>query len=275
MVESPISQIGQVVTLTGHEHRPATMADAPHPVFVRAFEYPQGYRGHSHRHRLAQIVYPIRGVVSVRTGDGTWVVTERVAVAVPPWREHRVSAHGNASLRSVFVDPDARPGLTTGEVTAIRVTPLLHELITEAGRHYTDLDADGLGAAVVDLIAGLLPRMARAGESLWVPRVDHPLLRPVAEALDREPGHPAGIGHWAAEVGLSARHFSRLFRQETGVTFSTWRALHRTQAALVLLASGRPVTRVATDLGYSSTSAFIEMFKRHTGRTPGAARHGR
>jgi AraC-like DNA-binding protein len=44
---------------------------------------------------------------------------------------------------------------------------------------------------------------------------------------------------------------------------------------LVLLASGRPVTRVATDLGYSSTSAFIEMFKRHTGRTPGAARHGR
>jgi AraC-like DNA-binding protein len=25
------------------------------------------------------------------------------------------------------------------------------------------------------------------------------------------------------------------------------------------------------DLGYSSTSAFIEMFKRHTGRTPGVA----
>jgi AraC-like DNA-binding protein len=53
------------------------------------------------------------------------------------------------------------------------------------------------------------------------------------------------------------------------VTFSTWRSLHGTQAA------GRPVTRVAADLGYGSTSAFIEMFKRHTGRTPGAARHGR
>jgi len=25
------------------------------------------------------------------------------------------------------------------------------------------------------------------------------------------------------------------------------------------------------DLGYSSTSSFIEMFKRHTGKTPGAA----
>jgi AraC-like DNA-binding protein len=44
---------------------------------------------------------------------------------------------------------------------------------------------------------------------------------------------------------------------------------------LLLLAPGRPVTRIATDLGYRSTSAFIEMFKRHTGRTPSAARHDR
>jgi AraC-like DNA-binding protein len=57
------------------------------------------------------------------------------------------------------------------------------------------------------------------------------------------------------------------------VTFSTWRSLHRTQAALA--GGDRPTGRVAADLGYGSTSAFIEMFKRHTGRTPGAARHGR
>jgi AraC-like DNA-binding protein len=114
--------------------------------------------------------------------------------------------------------------------------------------------------------------MARPEESLWVPRVDHPLLRPVVDALEREPGHAGGVDVWARSVGLSTRHFSRLFKQDAGVTFSTWRALHRTQAALVLLAGGRPVTRVATDLGYGTTSAFIEMFKRHTGRTPGASR---
>ena len=77
----------------------------------------------------------------------------------------------------------------------------------------------------------------------------------------------------AAVAQMSPYYFSRLFKQETGVTFSAWRALHRTQAALVLLAGGRPVTRVATDVGYGTTSAFIEMFKRHTGRTPGASRH--
>jgi AraC-like DNA-binding protein len=56
--------------------------------------------------------------------------------------------------------------------------------------------------------------------------------------------------------------------------FSTWRSLHRTQAALA--GGDRPTGHEgAADLGYGSTSAFIEMFKRHTGRTPGAARHGR
>ncbi len=264
------------MTPAGQEHRPATAADAPYPLFVRAFEYPQGYRGHSHRHRLAQVVYPIRGVVSVTTEDGTRVVNERVGVAVPPWHKHRVSAHGNASLRSVFVDPDVYPDLAGDAVTTIRVSALLSELISEAGRHpvaTATAGDDGIVATVADLIVKLLARAARPDEALWVPRVDHPLLRPVVRALDRDPGDPGGVEEWARSVGLSARHFSRLFKQETGVTFSSWRALHRTQAALVLLAGGRPVTRVATDVGYGTTSAFIEMFKRHTGRTPGASRH--
>ena len=68
----------------------AASLTVPKPVFVRVFEYPQGYVGHTHRHRLAEVVYPIRGVVSVETRSGTWVVGQLTAVAIPPWRDHRV-----------------------------------------------------------------------------------------------------------------------------------------------------------------------------------------
>ena len=79
------------------------------------------------------------------------------AVAIPPWQEHRVAAHGNASLRSVFVDTDAYPELVT-DLVAVHVSELLHELIREAGRHYTDFDgADPVASGVVALIARLLP----------------------------------------------------------------------------------------------------------------------
>ncbi|MGH8977709.1 MAG: AraC family ligand binding domain-containing protein, partial [Acidimicrobiia bacterium] len=137
------AEVGAVphVSEVPHAMPPRRLADAPHPVFVRAFEYPRGYAGHPHRHRLAQVVYPIRGAVSVETSAGTWIVGALTAVAIPPWQIHRVSAHGNASLRSVFVDPDAHPQLMT-ELIAVRVSELLHELIREAGRHYTDFDRD-------------------------------------------------------------------------------------------------------------------------------------
>jgi AraC-like DNA-binding protein/quercetin dioxygenase-like cupin family protein len=281
MLIAPIPRNGHVVLGTGPavvavaapEHRGATaprrLADAPHPVFVRAFEYPRGYAGHPHRHRLAQVVYPIRGAVSVETTAGTWVVGALTAVAIPPWQMHRVSAHGNASLRSVFVDPDAHPDLMT-ELVAVRVSELLHELIREAGRHYTDFDGDdAVVASVVALIVRLLPVMPTCDASVWVPRIDDPLLQPIAAAFDRDPADATGAEEWARRLGLSTRHLARLFKQDTGLTFSTWRALNHVRHSLELLVAGLPVTRVAMDLGYSSTSAFIEMFKRHTGRTPG------
>jgi AraC-like DNA-binding protein len=265
-----VSVVGQI-PLAIAAALPGPAPDAPRAVFVRAFEYPQGYPGHTHRHRLAQVVYPVRGVVSVEASTGTSVLTRLTALAIPPWLDHRVAAHGNASLRSVFVDPDRHPTLVTDLVT-LHVSELLHELIREAGRHYTDFDDDGgVAAAVVSLIVQLLPSMPTSDTSVWLPQIEHPLLRGVADALDLDPADPTAAEEWARRLGLSTRHFSRLFKQETGVTFSTWRSLHHVKHALVLLASGHSVTRAAMDLGYGSTSAFIEMFKRCTGRTPGAS----
>ncbi len=40
--------------------------------------------------------------------------------------------------------------------------------------------------------------------------------------------------------------------------------------ALVALAAGVPAGRVAHEVGFRSPSAFVEAFRRHTGRTPGA-----
>jgi AraC-like DNA-binding protein len=250
--------------------RAGVQVEAPRPVFVRTFEYPQGYAGNAHRHRLGQLVYPVRGVVSIESAGGTWVVTTRSAVAIPPWHEHRVSAYGNASIRSVFVDPDVHPTLLTQAVT-VRISDLLHELIREAGRYYTDVAADGVATSIIGLITKLLPTMPIAQDSIWVPRIESPLLREIAAAHEHDPGDSTTANEWARRLGFSPRHFARVFKAETGVPFSSWHALVQVRHALVQLAAGQSVTRVAMDLGYSSTSAFIEMFKRHTGRTPGAA----
>lgn len=55
-----------------------------------------------------------------------------------------------------------------------------------------------------------------------------------------------------------------------GVQGPQWRTQLRLQRALVLLAEKEPVTAVAHWCGWSSASAFIDVFRRTFGHTPGS-----
>jgi AraC-like DNA-binding protein len=74
---------------------------------------------------------------------------------------------------------------------------------------------------------------------------------------------------WARWAGISPRTLARRFAGETGFSFTAWRQRMRLLRALELLAIGKPVSTVAIDLGYQNVSAFIALFKRTLGMTPG------
>ena len=102
-----------------------------------------------------------------------------------------------------------------------------------------------------------------------LPRPTDPRLRRVTEALLENPADEKGLGEWAAVAAASPRTLGRLFQRETGMSLGAWRRQLRLQRSLERLADGESVTAVALALGYDSTSAFIAMFRRHLGRTPG------
>jgi AraC-like DNA-binding protein len=53
------------------------------------------------------------------------------------------------------------------------------------------------------------------------------------------------------------------------MSFRQWRRQFRILEALKRLGREEPVINVALDLGYDSPSAFIYMFKKALGQTPG------
>jgi AraC-like DNA-binding protein len=53
------------------------------------------------------------------------------------------------------------------------------------------------------------------------------------------------------------------------MTFRQWRQQLRLLEALRLLGRGEPVTNIALDVGYSSLSAFVSVFRKALGVTPG------
>jgi AraC-like DNA-binding protein len=68
---------------------------------------------------------------------------------------------------------------------------------------------------------------------------------------------------------MSERSLARLVMTETGLSFGRWRQQFHLLTALRELAGGASVQLVSERLGYESVTAFITMFKKAMGQTPG------
>ena len=76
-------------------------------------------------------------------------------------------------------------------------------------------------------------------------------------------------GEIANHVGLSPRHFSRLFAQELGMTVQEYLSILRIKKAKDLLQnSDMDITGIAFSLGFNSSQYFITCFKRIEHVTP-------
>ncbi|WP_460916512.1 helix-turn-helix transcriptional regulator [Plantactinospora veratri] len=219
----------------------------------------------AHRHDDHQLIYASRGVVAVTTDRGSWVAPDTRAIWVPAGTVHAHRAYGKLELHLVGMPATDNPlGLASPAVLA--VGPLLRELIV-AYTHSTGEqgpERDRLRAVLLDQLR------ASPQQPLHVPKPREPLLRAVHALLQADPGDNRTLADFGREVGASDRTLSRLFRSDLGMTFPQWRTQLRLHHALVLLADNKPVTVVAHRCGWSSTSAFIDVFRRTFGHTPGA-----
>jgi AraC-like DNA-binding protein len=147
------------------------------------------------------------------------------------------------------------------------VPPLLRELILRAVDLPALYDEDGPAGRLMQVILDQIDTLEIA--ALHLPTSAHPRLSPILDALLRYPEDDRALDAWGRQAGASGRTLARLFQRETGMSFRAWRQQARLLAALARLAADEPVTTVALDLGYDSLSAFIAMFRKATGTTPG------
>lgn len=241
-------------------------ADPARPILCLSRESPTGMANTPHSHPRAQLVHASAGVLITNTPDGVWVTPPHQALWVPPGIVHQVSAFGRLSLKTLYILPEAAPHMPRA-CRVVPVSPLLRELIIHACGFPRGYPPQGPEARVMAVILDQMREAAAAPLHLPMPR--DPRLAGVCRRLLEEPGDQRTLPELAAEAGAGERTLLRLFLKETGLTFRTWRRQARLLAALRRLAAGDPVTAVALDLGYESQSAFIAMFRRALGTTPG------
>jgi AraC-like DNA-binding protein len=220
-----------------------------------------------HRHDHAQLFYGGSGLMRVESTAGAWVVPPARAVWIPSGIDHQVTAVGVVEMRAVYLLRDAAKGLPEG-CRVLGVSPLLRELMAAAMRLPPDYPLEGPEARLVDVLIDQL-RAEPLEEHLHLPMPRDKRLRAVTEALIADPADPRTLADFAGAAGASARTLARRFLAETGLTFGAWRQQLRLHEALARLAQGEPVTTVAFEIGYESPSAFIAMFRKTLGATPG------
>ncbi|PHV21605.1 AraC family transcriptional regulator [Janthinobacterium sp. BJB446] len=219
----------------------------------------------AHRHASGQLFGAMRGLLSVAADSGQWVVPASHCVWMPPHHVHALRSHGPFAGWSVYVD-EASCGSLPAAPCVMRVSGLLREAVGRA----CAWEGGALDTRQARVAGVILDEIAAAPhEAFGLPLPTDPRLLRVARAVLDDLADEQGVEALAAWAGVSPRTLARRFMIETGFAPSAWRQRARILRALELLAAGRPVTTIALDLGYDTVSAFIAMFKRVMGVTPG------
>ncbi len=94
-------------------------------------------------------------------------------------------------------------------------------------------------------------------------------IAPALRACQTDPSARTTTGEAAASCGISERHFCRLFRRTTGLSFARFRLNARTEAAArLLLVSKWPVEHIAKQNDFANASHLHRAFVKRYGCTP-------
>ncbi|AWM40853.1 HTH-type transcriptional activator RhaR [Gemmata obscuriglobus] len=261
---------------------PVAVVLPAHGVYVWETQHDHGFVMEPESHPFAELFYAL-------DGRGTFVLAGRGhacgpgdVVVVPPGVVHQIADRDapltlygiGVSAELLACDPELqlneRAGVVPGSrVLAARVRAGLRQMFHEQTDTLPGGRAKmvGLALQLVALVARSAPRPAAGAPRRETGREAVERFR---SDLDRRFYEPPRLDRAAAELGLSRRSFTRLFRAAAGCPFAEYVERVRVEYACRLLRdTARGITSIAFECGYEDLSAFYRAFKRHTGQSPG------
>ena len=189
-------------------------------------------------------------------------VSDELIVTLPNQR-HTITSDYQTVI-SVTLEPESMPngvlealaGRLTGPDKAAYARKILAAYALLRQRRYGDIT----NAEFDEMCFGeALPR-----------RVLDPRVIRAAARIERFSGEPVTADRCAAEAGLSASRFLHLFKEETGISFRSFRAWKRARHLLHFANQDLNLAHLAQDIGYPDSTHFSHSIRRFYGLKPRA-----
>jgi AraC-like DNA-binding protein len=165
-------------------------------------------------------------------------------------------------MRTVYLRPRMARKLPRS-CCVVNVSSLLQELILHLCKHEKLSRRSRTQAHLIDVFLDQLEAVQTV--PLQLPGLSDTRAARVAAALQK---NSQSLEAACQQAGASKRTIERLFLQETRLSLGKWRQQLRLMRSLELLAAGEKISHAATEAGYSTSSAFIAMFRKTLGTTP-------
>lgn len=218
-----------------------------------------------HQHRKGQLILALRGAITCEVENAMWMVPPQFAVWIPGEVPHSNRATPQAELYFLFIEPGA--ARMPAHSCTLKISPLVRELILTLAERDETVRQTPETQRLILVLFDELPQQPE--QQLQLPVSAHPKIRLMVETMEAEPAQWQTLTQWASRFAMSERNLARLVVKETGLNFRRWRHQLQLILALQMLVRGVSVQQVALSLGYDSTTAFITMFRKGLGQTPG------
>ncbi|WP_348944315.1 helix-turn-helix transcriptional regulator [Chitinibacter sp. FCG-7] len=236
----------------------------PAPLYFR-YEQVDAHTGYApHRHPWGQLNRINLGLLEISAGELNLVAPADYIVWVPAELAHAAYIRQALAYTSAYVSETWAQRLPD-YACLIAQTPLIRALFDDFAARQIHACSDGEQTQARLLLELLL---AADHQRCYLPETEHKQLRPILDALRRNPGDTTTLTQWAAQVHTTERTLARHFQREMGLSFVQWRNRLRLLHAQAALKDGGSIQDIAWQLGYGNPSAFIAMFRQHTGVSP-------
>lgn len=257
-----------------------------HGRFGRASLYNLNHDMATHAHREGHLNFFVQGTSSAMNLNGrAFVLDQGSAVAVNPWEPHdfRAGNHETGSLFLVlYIKPiwfletarNAQSWLRFGR-SAIDMTDQIRRLVGMVVSLLLEGDE-------TDLFDGYLYELTQEcfdQSWQWTPEAGTKIaqlspftdfrVRKSMRLMSERLGEELELDDVARDAGLSRPHFYKLFRKQTGITPNLFLNTLRMERAIdSLTGTGKSVTDIGFDLGFSSQASFTRFFTSNVGIAP-------
>lgn len=244
---------------------PLSSPALPAPIMFRSAYVPAEGLYPAHQHAWGEFVYAFSGVMEVKVAGHHYLAPPHYGIWLPPKLDHVGLNRLEAHHCSLYVAPECCTQLPI-QPCALTVSPLVRALLDHMRQHSAGLPGNAADARLLQVLLDQLNVAPRAGS--YLPSSEDPVLGPVLQWLQANPGDTRALPELAHAAHTTERTLMRRAERDLGMRLAEWRQRLRVVKAMALLERGQTVETIALDLGYSSASAFISMFKKRMGTTP-------